>query len=94
MDRMRLQHRWLQNFETTQAKIEGWGLLGVERGVVSIICGCGHFANGSCSCLDYLLLLFSGKFYFITDNSLLTMSSKARKTACPFSAILIDTLKF
>ena len=43
---MALTHRRLQNFETTQAKIEGWGLLGVERGVVLIICGCGHFANG------------------------------------------------
>ena len=75
-----------------QAKIKGWGFLGVEVGVALIICGCGHFADGSCSCLDYLLLLFSSKFYFITDNSLLTMSSEARKTACLFSAILIDTL--
>ena len=32
-----LRHRWLQNFETTQAKIEGWGLFGVEKGVVLIM---------------------------------------------------------
>ena len=46
-------HRQLQNFETTQAKIEGWGLLGVEIGVVLIIYGCVHFANGSCTCFCF-----------------------------------------
>ena len=35
-------HRRLQDFETTWAKIKGWGLKGVPMGVVLIIIGCGH----------------------------------------------------
>ena len=35
-------HGRLQNFETTGAKIKGWGLKGVSMGVVLIIFGCGH----------------------------------------------------
>ena len=35
-------HGRLQDFETTRAKIKGWGLKGVSMGVVLIIIGCGH----------------------------------------------------
>ena len=35
-------HGRLQDFETTWAKIKGWGLKGVLMGVVLIIIGCGH----------------------------------------------------
>ena len=35
-------HGRLQDFETTWAKIKGWGLKGVSMGVVLIIIGCGH----------------------------------------------------
>ena len=40
--RFALKHGRLQDFETTWAKIKGWGLKGVSMGVVVIIIGCGH----------------------------------------------------
>ena len=53
-------------------------------GVVLNVLGCRHLW----SCLDYLLLHFSGQCYSILtdfdDDSLVSMSSKARKTACAF----------
>ena len=63
--------------------------------VVSIIFGCGHL-------LKFLVMprlpfasFFRLVFLLLTDfhdDSLVTLSSKARKTAYPFLAILTDTL--
>ena len=56
------------------------------------------FANG----FGYALIIFcfiaqvifTSYLQISNNNSLLTMSSRARKTACPFSAIPIDTFNF
>ena len=81
-------HGRLQKFETTRAKIKGWSLKGVSIGVVLIILGCGHLLMdpGHASITYCFISQVSVTPYLqiFDDDSLVSLSNKARKTACVF----------